>query len=134
MDRESRARVPAPHNLVRSCRLRVERRGLARGRKARRLQTISVASPHLVLAILFASELDSDRAPAGVRIRLRVVAQVVQMCEVVADGGKGAALVFPTLGKICFATGLCSHALENRSGYRLQLGFLRADHVDRNAC
>src|SRR5215467_14756241 len=130
MDRESRARVPAPHNLIRSCRLRIERRGLARGRKARRLQTISVASPHLVLAILFASELDGDRAPAGIRIRLRVVAEVVEMGKIVADGGKGAALVFPTFGKVCFTASLRGHALENRSGYRLQLRLLRADHVN----
>src|ERR1700733_3937162 len=52
------------------------------------------------------------------------------MREIVLDGSECAPLIFPTFGKVSLASGGRGHTLEDGGGNRLQLRFLRADHIN----
>ena len=96
-------------------------------------ETIAVASADAILLHVFADELYVDGAPAVVGVRLRVVAEGVEMGEVIADGGEGLTLITPALGEVGFAAGGSAHAIEDGSGDGIFLGFAGADHVDDGA-
>ena len=46
-------------------------------------------------------------------VRLRVVAERIEMGQVVADGGERVLFVLPVSGEINFAAGRCGHALKH---------------------
>src|SRR5579864_438385 len=94
---------------------------------------IAAARSDAVFLVFRVGELHADGSPPAIGVRLRVVTHKVQMREVFSDGGKGIALVLPALCKICLAAGAGSHSTENRGGFRVELGFPGADHIDRNA-
>ena len=126
----TRRRCPAP-SLWRMIARRRGGRGL--GVEAIWLRAVAVACADVVPLHVFADEFDGDGAPAAIGIGLGIVAEGIEMAEVVADRGEGLFLVAPTLGEIGFAAGGCGHALEDGGGDGLESRFARADHVDRNA-
>src|SRR3981189_3224287 len=77
---------------------------------------VSCASADAILLQVLAYELHADGAPATIRILRRVVADGVEVCEVVADGGECLLFVLPSLGKIGFASCGFAHAFEDGSG------------------
>src|SRR4029077_504471 len=64
---------------------------------------------------------------------LWIVTERVKMRQVVADGSKGSLFVSPISGEVGFSSRRCRHATKNCRGHRLQLRFLRTDHVNRHA-
>ncbi len=74
-----------------------------------------------------------DRAPAAVGIRLWVVAQRIEMSQVVPDRGKRVLLILPVISKINFSAGGSGHALKYRIGDRFQVCLFGAYHVDRRS-
>ena len=66
-----------------------------------------------------AYQLDCDSSPAQVRVGLRIIAERVQMSEIIPYRRKGAPLFFPILGEVCFASGGSGHAFKYRGRHRL---------------
>jgi hypothetical protein len=95
------------------------------------LQQITIAGPYVVLLRAFAGQSHRDRAPAMIRVRLRIVAQRIKMGQIITDRSKGLFFVSPVAREIGFSAGSLRHALENDGRDRLELGLPRADHVDR---
>jgi len=62
-----------------------------------------------------------------------IVADGVEVGEVVADGGEGLLLILPALREIRFAAGGFAHALEDGGRDGLGFGLLGTDHVDDGA-
>jgi hypothetical protein len=76
---DTRARLPSGSSLRNSFRRRPGSAGSAAHGEARRLETIPVARPYMVLFHAFAHQSHCDRAPATVGIRLGVVAEGIKM-------------------------------------------------------
>src|SRR6266849_4295912 len=118
---------------VRNSRLH-SRRWLISRRKAVRPGTISVPRPDVILLQAFTCELHFNRAPSPIGIWFRIVAERVEMRQIVSDGGKRFLFIPPTLGKIGLAASGRAHTFKNggRNGLKPRLG--SAYHVDRYAC
>src|SRR3954470_23722644 len=105
--------------------------GLAlRARKARRNGAVSTSGSDTQLLLICPGHLHRDDAPAAVRARLGIVAERVQVREVVPNRSKCLLLLEPVLRKINFTAGGSGHPLEHCCRYRLQLRLPRADHVN----
>src|SRR5438045_9105546 len=94
--------------------------GFASSREAVGSRPNSVARANVALLQAVADESHLNRAPAAIRIGLRVVADGIEMREIVSNGRKGLLFISPVLREIRFASGCRAHALENRGGHRLQ--------------
>src|SRR5579864_7481312 len=66
-------------------------------RESTGLRTIPVPRPDVVLLQMLTHHFHCDGAPAPVGIRLRVVAERIEVREVVPNRGKGALFIFPVL-------------------------------------
>src|SRR5882757_6832419 len=108
------------------------RRG-ALGAETIGLSAIAVARSNVVFLGVGTNEFYVDGAPAAVGIGLGVVAEGIEMAQVVADGGEGFAFVAPAVGEIGFTAGGGGHAFEHDGGDRLEFRFAGADHVDGDA-
>jgi SAM-dependent methyltransferase len=100
--------------------------------EARWLRTVAVAGADLIFLQTVPDKFHANRAPSGVGIGFGIIAERVEMIEVIADRSKGLVLISPVLGEICFATGGGSHTVKDRRRNGLEPGFLCADHVDRD--
>src|ERR1700722_17977350 len=97
------------------------------------LQAVASAGTHVVLLQVLSYQLDRDRAPAGAWVWLRIVAERVEMRQVLLDEGKSLLFVTPATGEIGLAPSRLAHALKDGGGDGLQLRFPGADHVDDRA-
>ncbi len=84
-------------------------------------EAVTGAGADVVFLQVFADQFDGDGAPAVVGIWGWVVADGVEVGEVVADGGEGLFLVAPVFGEVGFAAGGFGHALEDGGGDGLGL-------------
>ena len=85
-------------------------------------EAVTGAGADVVFLQVLADELDVDGAPAVVGIGCGIVADGVEVGEVVADGGEGLLFVLPVFGEVGFAAGGFAHALEDSGGDGLGLG------------
>src|SRR5580658_6956974 len=91
------------------------------GRCMRLLQTVSSARAHVVLLQVLSYQLDGNGSPAGAGVGLRVVAEGVEMCQILLDKGEGLLLVTPAASEISFASRTLAHPLKDGRGNGLQL-------------
>ena len=97
------------------------------------MQPVAIARANVIALVLLVHEFHADGAPAAVGIRLGVVTQRIKMRQIIADRCEGILLVLPVSREIDFAAGGSGHALKYGVGNRLEVGFLRAHHVDGGA-
>src|SRR5579862_6170520 len=74
---------------------------------------VPAARTDLVFLKFWIRQLHRDGSPAPIWILLRVIAQEVQMCQVLPDRSKCIALVLPCLGEIGLTARARRHAPEN---------------------
>src|SRR5579875_1031260 len=53
------------------------------------LRTVAAARSDMILLQVYSDELDRNLTPASVRIRLRIVTEGIEMCQVIPDRGEG---------------------------------------------
>src|SRR6185312_5100376 len=101
--------------LLRRLHLRLlgRRRRLLRRRGLRQDQPVTGPRADVVLLQVLPHQLHRDGPPAAVGIRLWIVAERVEMSEVVAYGFEGLLLILPVLGEVGLAAGRLAHALED---------------------
>src|ERR1700689_904999 len=97
------------------------------------LQAVSRPGPPMILLQVLPYQLDGDGAPPGAGVRLRIVAERVEVRQVLLDKREGLLLIAPAAREIGLATRGLAHALEDGGRERLQLRLPGADHVDDRA-
>src|SRR6266404_509793 len=101
-------------NSIASVRNRLHsRRWLIGRRKAVRSGTISVPRPDVILLQAFTCQLHFNRAPSTIGIWFRIVAERVEMRQIVSDGGERLLFIPPTLGKIGLPASSRAHPFKN---------------------
>src|SRR5260370_42678803 len=88
-------------------------------RKAVRPGTISVPRPAVILPQPFPCELHFNRARSTIGIWFRIVAERVEMRQIVSDGGERLLFIPPTLGKISLPASSRAHPFKNGGLNRL---------------
>src|SRR5579872_113514 len=86
------------------------------GRHPYRHWAISIARPDVIL--LFVHQFHSDRTPAAILIGARVIAQRIQVVQIVADRSERLFLFVPVFSEVGLASRRRGHSLKNRSRYR----------------
>jgi hypothetical protein len=72
----------------------------------------------------------TNRTPTAVWIREWVIAQRVEMIQVIADRRERLLLFVPILRELSFASGGGGHSLENGGRHGFELRLACADHVN----
>src|SRR5271170_3319838 len=98
------------------------------------LEAIPVPSTYVIFLQVLTHELHCDRAPASVGIRLWVIAECVEVRQVIPDRTECLFFFSPALGKIGFTAGDLAYTFKDGSGNRFFLRFPRTDHVNDRSC
>ena len=84
----------------------------------------------MVMLHILSIKFYGDGAPAAVGIRLGVVAESVEVSQVVPDRSEGVMFVLPVAREIGLAAGGFAHSLEHGGGDGFLLRLPGADHVN----
>src|ERR1044071_8159428 len=99
-------------------------------REARWDRSVSTACANTELLLIFRGHPHRDHAPAAVRICFWIIAERVQMGEVVAYRSERLLLLEPVLRKINFSTCRSGHTFKHCRRNWFKLGLPRADHIN----
>src|SRR4029077_5602682 len=102
-------------------------------RKTGRPRPISISRSYTEVFRFLAGQLHGNCAPAAIGIWLRIVAQGIEVREILPDGLESLLLFLPVLRKVGLAAGTRAHALEYRRIHGIFVRFPGADHIDRDA-
>src|SRR6185437_2857995 len=108
------------------------RHGTVFCREPRRQRTITIARAD-VISVALPAKLHRNLPPSAIGIRAWIVADGIEMVQVVSYRIERLFFLAPVLRKVGFAPGIRSHSFKHGRRNRLELGVARADHVNDNA-